>query len=365
MKIGILTLPLHHNYGGILQAWALQRVLKNLGHDVYILSYSNLNIIHWTVFVKRAILKCLKRNYSTQIFYELKQKRRSKQIDRFINENINLKKISSLEKIESNDFEAIIVGSDQVWRKNYFEGMWKSKIQNAFLDFTKNWDIKRIAYAASFGIDEWQYSDTETELIKEALSRFHRISVREDSALDLIKNLDLNDITHVLDPTLLIDSEDYIKLLPKELKEKISNSSQTLVSYILDTNEEIENIVNSIASTKGLQRMELNNTNEAEMKTSVEKWIYNFANAELVITNSFHGCVFSIIFEKPLILMYNTKRGNARFDSLINMFKLMNNKVNNLMEFDPQNNYNIPNQTYRVLNSYKDLSKEFIISSLH
>lgn len=365
MKIGILTLPLHHNYGGILQAWALQRVLKNFGHDVYILSNSNLNRTHWSIFAKRAILKCIKKGGNTPIFYELIMKRRNKPLTKFIKQNVNLQSISSLKNLNEIDFDAIIVGSDQIWRKRYFEGMWNSPITNAFLDFTKSWDIKRIAYAASFGVDEWQFNNAETKKIMNSLSYFNGISLREISGIKMLKEYTDIAAAFVLDPTMLISEEEYFQLLPQYLKSKTNIPGKKLVSYILDSDDQTENTVTAITKLKGLNRIDLNITDSKTPLTSIENWIYEISSADLVFTNSFHGCVFSIIFNKPLIFTGNLTRGNARFSSLMECFNIRSNYIQSLDEFDVNKSYELPRDITEKLSELRKQSKEFILSSLN
>ena len=160
MKIGILTLPLHANYGGIIQAYALQTVLDRMGHEVTVISRpQRLYPRKWACikYIKRFIWKyLLHRNQF--VFLEKRYNRRQKLIETntkiFIEQNINLKNIQSLSELKKEEFDAIVVGSDQVWRPVYFCGMFKSRLGNAYLEFAKDWKIKRIAYAPSFGTDE-------------------------------------------------------------------------------------------------------------------------------------------------------------------------------------------------------------------
>ena len=193
MRIAILTLPLHTNYGGILQAYALQTVLTRMGHQVEVLqappTFPRNPLLKPLIYGKRIAKKILK-DWKTPIFIEQKRKKElpiiRQHTDQFIAENINLRKINSLHEISPNDYDAIIVGSDQIWRKPYFRWMWNSPMKDAYLEFTRGWDIKRIAYATSFGVDDLsEYIPDEIRQCASALQLFDSVSVREDSGVRL------------------------------------------------------------------------------------------------------------------------------------------------------------------------------------
>ena len=157
MKIGILTLPLHSNYGGILQAYALQSVLERMGHKVEVIDRElHRKLPFWIMalrIVKRCLIKYVIGKKETVIFIERKRRKEQKIISQytsqFINHYIHRRIVKSYNEIGESDYDAIIVGSDQVWRPSYFG---KKIIRHAYLDFAKDWKtIKRISYAASFG----------------------------------------------------------------------------------------------------------------------------------------------------------------------------------------------------------------------
>ena len=110
-------------------------------------------------------------------------------------------------------FDAYIVGSDQVWNPGYFTFLFDTDINNAYLGFTKNWNVKRIAYAASFGKESWEYSDQQTVICKKNIQCFDAISVREDSAIKLCQKYFNVTASHVLDPTMLLTVQDYTNII--------------------------------------------------------------------------------------------------------------------------------------------------------
>lgn len=328
MKIGVLTLPLHTNYGGILQAYALQTVLERMGHEVYLIEKrrKSLKLPLWKAPLSygKRIVKNLT-GHPFPIFYEQKINRETQIIrqntDKFISKYIKRKIVNDYYDIQENDFDAIVVGSDQIWRPKYFH-----EIEHAYLDFTEGWNIRRIAYAPSFGTDEWEYTPKQTERCCILIKDFNAVSVRESSGVNLCREyLGINAI-HVLDPTMLLCKNDYIKLFENA---KTPQSNGTFLCYILDETQETTDLINKIAKEKDLQPFRVNSKVEnisaplkERIQPPIEQWLRGFYDAELVITDSFHACVFSILFQKPFIMMGNINRGLSRFSSLICMLGL-------------------------------------------
>ena len=338
MRIGILTLPLHTNYGGILQAYALQTVLERMGHDVKVIDYDYLypRPTYWKL-VKRQIktilgMRTLSVNYEKNLNRPEQIKRKYTQA--FINKYIHRLVIKNIDiELSENMFDCIVVGSDQVWRPEY-----NRNICNMFLDFAKTWKIKRIAYAASFGTEKWNVSVEESIKCKELLHLFDMISVREKSAVKLCQHLFDLKVHQTLDPTLLLSKEDYIAMLKKN---NVSKSNGNMFVYLLDDTEDKREMVNHIAAKKNLVAFEINlrqskqATNSLIPQPPVEKWIRGFLDAECVVTDSFHACVFSVIFNKPFVVCVNEHRGATRFYSLFDQLALEKNSIReNYMSFN-------------------------------
>lgn len=376
MRIGILTLPLNTNYGGILQAYALQTVLERMGHEVHVIEKKRrpLSIpIQKMPFCygKRIVKNIIGRKFP--IFYEQKYNREQPIIrqntDKFIKKYIHIAEYDDFSDIKESEYDAIVVGSDQVWRPKYF-GL--NQIENAYLKFAEGWNIKRIAYAASFGTDEWEYTPKQTDECGKLLRMFDAVSVREDSGVDLCKRYFGVEAQHVLDPTMLLDKDDYIKLFKAANTPK---SKGNLLCYILDENEEKTALVKRIADEKGLIPFnvksisdDINSPLYERIQPPLEQWLRGFYDADFVITDSFHACVFSIIFNKPFIVYGNINRGLSRFISLLNMFGLTERIVNN--QTDLKRLENINDDIFYVKwkdikqNSYKIL-KENICSNFY
>lgn len=341
MKIGILTLPLHFNYGGILQAYALQTILERMGHEVEIIDYPfgspKNSWIRWIRIWLRRLLRVLS-GKKIYIFYEWKEKSLLPVMCQYTRKFINvyIKKseyYSELVSIPENKYDAIVVGSDQIWRRCF-----SKDIKTAFLYFTRNWKIKRISYAASFGTDEWEYNDIETKECKEAVSLFDAVSVRERSAIGICKKYLNIKAEQVLDPTMLLTKEDYIALIEKS---NVPKSQGTLFCYILDTTPEKNTVIADIAKCRNLVPFKVNAIEgnhrcpiEQRIAKPVEQWLRGFMDAEMIVTDSFHACVFSIIFNKPFIVIANRDRGLARFQSLLDVFGLAD-RINSVKAYIP------------------------------
>lgn len=375
MRIGILTLPLHINYGGILQAYALQTVLERMGHDVGLLD-------KYLLMYDTSIFSFVKNKFRNKLIRCFKKK--SNNIRTYHNINISMYTSEFISKYihyiigrkflyRSNPhLDAIIVGSDQIWRKLYFEKSFNKPLTRAYLDFTKRWRIKRVAYAASFGIDYWDYSEKETIDCGTLLHRFDAISVREKSAINLVKKYFCIDVKNVLDPTMLLDAVDYEKLV--NIENHISYK-RSVMCYILDYSENKRNIIDKISSEKKLIPFLANNPfveNEdypikERIQPALEKWITGFIESSLVITDSFHGCVFSIIFKKPFIVFCNKERGNTRIEDLLELFDLKYRLVSThnekyIMELsDKDIDWE---RVYNKLDVLRDYSMQFLKKSL-
>lgn len=334
MKIGILTQPLHNNYGGLLQAYALKEVLQSLGHEATIINRQSKKVSTFrkygsvvkSILIGRTIAQnvLLNESFKEEISRETRKFREKyiPNLTHLITDNEGMQDLNNMR------FDAYVVGSDQCWRPRY-----SPSIRNYFLDFAINDNrVKRIAYATSFGVSEWEYTDEDTTACSELLKKFDAISVREDSAIDLIKNkLGRGDAIHVLDPTMLLSKEHYNNLVESE---NAPASPGNLNVYVLDKTPEKDKLVRQIEEKLQLKAFEVlpvKRLNEQKVtKVNIEDfvypnpaaWIRGFQDAKFVVTDSFHGTVFSILFNKPFISIANTGRGLNRLTSLLKMFNL-------------------------------------------
>lgn len=333
MKIGILTLPLQANYGGLLQAYALQTILERMGHSVEVIVKSRYRrvpswkkpFLYSSRLARKLFLHQQVALREEEAFNRMldKLKNRQKLTDVFVNEYIHTLPIEKFSEIKDGEFNAFVVGSDQIWRTKYAESMMQST-KDAYLYFARKWNgIKRVAYAASFGTDEWEYSTKNTVICRELIKKFDAVSVREQSGIGLCKQyLNYDQAVFMVDPSMLLDKEDYIRLADKSNCEHFSGG---IFSYFLDNDETTKKMehYSEIAYNSKVFRLKENDQNNpfAPLKP-VETWLRAFQDAEVVITDSFHACAFAIIFNKPFWVVGNESRGLARFNSLLGMFGL-------------------------------------------
>ena len=198
--------------------------------------------------------------------------------------------IKNFSEIKENDFDILMVNSDQTWRKcmNYFYDV-------AFLKFAEHWNKIKFNYGSSLGVKVWTFNKEDEKIAKNLLKNFTGLSVREISDVELIKKHLGFKVQFVLDPTLLIDKKYYLKLIKNFESDIINqvNNNNYFFSYIIDKNNQ------------------------------VEEFLYGIINSKGVITDSYHGTIFSIIFKKPFI-SFQEELVDSRFNSLKKILDIQN-----------------------------------------
>ncbi|MDD2504690.1 MAG: polysaccharide pyruvyl transferase family protein [Bacilli bacterium] len=286
----IVSLSGYHNYGGLMQRYALQQFLKQNGYKFKLLNF-------------KFMLKMGKKvgNRKNTILFS------KKYLDE---EYFNAR--------ASKYYKTYIVGSDQVWRDWYRN--WK-KFGIFFLNFTNNRKTKRIAYSVSFGVDSLEIAginENNIEKIKKLVSKFDCISVREKTAKEMVKLLS-KDSSVTLDPTLLLSATHYSKIIESSSSKDIKTSE--IFYYLLDPNQNKHNIVKEFE-----ERLEMKAEgilpNNGLCLMPVENWLKGFRDSKLIITDSYHGMIFSIINKKPFIVFGNKGRGLSRMKDLLKLLRL-------------------------------------------
>lgn len=415
MKVAIFTLPLVNNYGGILQAYALQRALESYGFEAPVV---NLKIRQRGLF-SRDYLKFLLakliyfKKYKNAEFSTL---RYYADTQRFIAQNIETTREiyspAALKRLfEQEKFGACVLGSDQVFNPPYFDAF-----ENDFsLGFAPQSCIK-IAYAASFGGESFKGA-RDLELHKANLAKFKAISVRERGATALCESVfGISGAAFVLDPTLLAGREVFEKFISpasaassvkpgaaaddvqiaicaasqetkaaktrgaaaQNLNDDVADIADTAFSaqdavrtanaaqkgqifaYILDQNERKSEILKSVSEREGLGVREVN---DKANRVSIEEWLSLIAGAQLVITDSFHGCAFSILFNKPFFAFINENRGSSRFYSLFESFELQDRVIKSASDVSLSKQV-VWARVNEILSRRREASREFLISNL-
>lgn len=348
MKIAILTHPLWTNYGGILQAYALQTYLRRQGHSVVVLNREYSDFPSLRLFLLRVGI--VVKNFFRVYFLGKKQYVVMNPLSahyhnlwsgydvqpfvkKYICQSKELRNTKALRKyLKQNKFDCFIVGSDQVWRPAYV-----ANVTDYFLkEVPNNSSALKVAYAASFGVDRWEFAPDLTEECSCLAKRFDGISVREKSGIRLCKEFLGIEAEHVLDPTMLLDAADYMEIIDNA---STYSSEGNAFCYILDESPEVASIISDIEA-KGFNLFKASlyvvptDENARPYQMNVEQWLRSFRDAEFVITDSFHACVFSILFRKPFAAWVNKERGSSRFESLLEMFGMKNRLIYSIDDFN-------------------------------
>lgn len=334
MRIGLLTVPFNNNYGGFLQAFALKTILNQMGHEVIIINRRRNRANGLKARIKRCLVNCN--------LIEDKNAQKIKELSIYTNQfkqnylgpiTEEYYTTSELKKCLRLKFDCFVVGSDQVWRYEYA----RSSITDFFFSFLKGTKIKRFSYAASFGIDEMDYPHDILNECKLLLKDFDNISVRELSGIKILQNnFGISDkkIQFVLDPTMLLDIPIYISLFESRF-EKPKN--HFLFTYILDDNEEKNELIKELQRAYNIDRIALKAQTGDLSKllpiAHVEEWLSKIYYSDIILTDSYHGTVFSILFNKPFWVYGNSARGKSRFTSLLSIFGLEDRYIESKTNF--------------------------------
>lgn len=284
MKIGIITFHWAVNYGAVLQSFALQKVLRNNDLDVEIINYRP-----YLVSFKQVLLNISKMNY--KYFFKMIK------INRFIRKNMILSKkryLTNKQLVkECINYDIYICGSDQVWNSSFALKAEGKPTLSYFLNFVPE-NKRRMSYAASFGADDLPID--MIKIIKPELTKFSNISVREFSGSEILNNIHISNRL-VLDPALLLDKKYYDKLI---LNSKIKYLKQELFVYIIHDNQVNSERINNYVSEK-LYGKKFENFGNSSI--GIEEWLNYIKESEFVLTNSYHGMIFSILYKKPFIIV--------------------------------------------------------------
>ena len=335
------------NYGSALQCYALQQVLKKRGHEVALLRDYRANPVF--------ILKRLKNIKYCKAF--LKKAKAQIKLQRFIHKNIELSNRAYFSyaglKKHCPNVDCHIVGSDQIWHNS-----------NNFRYLTYVPDDKlKLSYAASFG--SASIPDKMKDTIKPYLARFDGITVREESGIGIINSMGY-EAEHVLDPTLLLDWQQY--------PYKENNKSGYCYCYFLNLSKKSDVPFEAIKDYSKQKQSELFITaplnypmflEENLLFPAVEEWLALYKNADCIFTNTYHGLLFCIIFKKQFLFFTQqggTERENERFYSLLNMLQLTERIVSDADSgkiFDKMQKSIDYEQVYSIINEKREITNQF------
>lgn len=329
MKIDIITLHRAQNYGSVLQAFALQKQIEKLGHQAYILDY------YPERYTNKGLLKRLKNKSSrfnnplvlliAKLLIYPSYLKKGIQFNKFMH-YLNLEKPSFATNEEGmgrfTDADAYCAGSDQIWNSHWNEGVEKA----LFLDFVPKGKLC-FSYAASIGLSNIPANEIDdTKLL---LDKFEFLSLREDKGVELVKELGRTDAVQCLDPTLLMSMEEWSLYADDSYKGK-----EYVLTYNLHHDPEIDKCAKAIASKYHLQIRNISYNwhdivrhGHLDWCPTVEGFLGLIKNAKYVVADSFHATAFSIIFEKPFVVI-TPEVASSRLSSLLKMLGLDDHNIN-------------------------------------
>ncbi|MHA1428708.1 MAG: polysaccharide pyruvyl transferase family protein [Candidatus Helarchaeota archaeon] len=342
-KVGIFTFQDAENFGGALQAYGLQETVRKLGVESEIINYKNKGV--------------LKRNFLKTAYYLSTFQpaiKRAKSFSKFKEKNFRLSKeriykVNDLDKI-SDRYDYFLFGSDQIWNP---------KLANGFDDiYLGNFrsTAKKISYAASLGINE--LNNDEVSILNQKIRNLDSISVREENMIPMLNK----EAEVVLDPTLLLEAEDW-----KPLVKKAAPDHDFIYVYQLHNNRNLDKFLQEFASQTNL------NVLMTSPYIKLRKYPYKKVNeigpanfldyidkSKFVVTDSFHGVIFSILFKKPFFTFIPLNRGE-RIKNLLQKLSLLHridisiDSVNLIIDYE---------ETHRILEQLRNNSINFLISNL-
>lgn len=345
VNVLVRTLPLSNgNYGGILQAYALQKALHaleaNVATDVsradgaYALGRRRSVASVKSLLLRTPARKALGASRLGSWEREIVRLKSRKLLNDFVDERLSVEYVydrkGNARESVLDSYDVVITGSDQVWRKPYGD------VRSYMLDAFESRDIVRASYAASFGKDN--IDEYDRQLKQDAgglLASFDAISVRESAGVDLCEQEWGLEASRNVDPTMLLEPDDYLSLFRGDDSEY---SRDYAFCYVLDKAPATTSVVDHVlgqAKLAGLEFMpekpssysEFSRNASSYLYPEIGSWLEGIARSNLVVTDSFHGTVFAILFNRPFISVVNSTRGASRFVSLLEQFGLADRLV--------------------------------------
>lgn len=320
LKIAVITINDNNNYGNRLQNYALQQYLFNkikiervdtIWYDPKYKYISQVDIVDWRTWIKYFINWKNQRTYLKKEY--LKDNIRMYNISKFT-KKISTKLDFKIRDNLSKEYDYFITGSDQVWNPNF----WSKRYNHASIRFLKFVPKeKRIAYAASIAIPE--IPKDKEQFFKDSLNEMKTISMREKAGAELVKKLTGRDVSVLVDPTILLSKEEWQKI---ELKPEWYSGEKYILTYFLGNPSPV---IEKIAKKNNWKIYNLMDKDNFDLYTSrVEEFVYLIDHAQLVATDSFHACVFSILMNTSFLVVNRQEKGMAdmtsRIDTLMELF---------------------------------------------
>ena len=328
LKCGVITFHRAHNYGAILQTYALQKTLEKYSIDCEVIDYRSRFIENYYKPISFSNIPSLKK-IAAILLFNGKTVDNNKVFNDFTRNYLKTSEELYYDhkdlEVANDKYDFFVAGSDQIW--NYITAGFIDS--NYFLNFVND-SSKKNAYAPSFGVDN--LPENKKNAYINLLKDFNNLSVRESKGSEIVNDLLNYKPTVVLDPTILLDKKSWSKIASKS-----NEKEEYLLLYLIAESNEIIELAKKIAKEKKIKIIYLNNRLfklkgvDNRKKTEVNEWLSLFLNANCIVTNSFHGLAFSVNFEKEFFIQYLPKpaKVNSRLVNLLSLLQLNDRVVKN------------------------------------
>jgi len=368
-KIAIITLSGYFNYGNRLQNYALETILRHLNFDVETIRVKEINIVNEAIYkrylhvslkdfptkCKRKIFFLLNKNYINRC-KKLRENNFIKFSDQYLSETEYWISETTIPPHFADNYDYFVVGSDQVWNPNFPE---VSSLY--FLTFAPK--KKRIAYAASFGVDfiPEQYESN----YKLWLDGMNKISVREEKGSSIVKKLVNKDVPVLLDPTLLLTKEQWLNIVSSKID--LPNANYVLTYFLGEVSRAQIKQIKIFAQKFNLIIINMTNIKEKQFFClGPSEFIQLVENCTFLFTDSFHGTVFSVLFEKPFIVYKRNGKSSmySRIQTLLKTFNLESREIENI-NINDQSVFDIDyHNANKILEIKRKSAVDYLVHSL-
>lgn len=350
-RIGIVTMPVRCNYGGALQSYALQYFLRSKGYDPIVIDCRR------RATAASACHQWIERNVLYRHFTAFARQ--------YMHRTPRLTDDAKL-RAAADECAAVIAGSDQVWRLSMIQGVER----HYFLDFVPD-AVRRIAYAASFGTDDLEPCDTTLQAdLQRLVKRFYAISVREDKGIEICRRHWNAEACRVLDPTLLAGREAFDPIA----RQARPSQGELFYFFLGDRSSETAHLQQA-AARAGKRAFTVNAGRTLRISKfafafypPVESWVRAFADAEAVVTDSFHGVCFALLYGKPFYVVGNTAGGTSRIRSLLAMTGTEQRYITDIASYKDYKQFAAPTIDYTTvwqrLAEEREKSEQFLLNTL-
>lgn len=340
-KAGILTLYGNTNYGNKLQNYAVQEMLKKFGIEAETIIYIGKDE-HNLKFEK---------NFSSN---KLNAFKRFNQNINYYDHKLYMDKETSKEF--GKDLDCFVIGSDQIWNYTF----WDVFSPKVFASFA-NKNQKRIAFSASVGVSNPPEKDSEEyKIFEDNLKNMDYISVREEAGKEIIEGISgRDDVKVLLDPTMLLHREDWEKVMKKP--ENLKTDNFIVKSFLGNTGSNVEIEIEKFAKENNCEIIDISDENSPYFNMGPAEFLYLEKNAKMVVTDSFHSCVFAILFSTPFIVFKREDKLTSmysRIETLLKTFGLeyrtFNGEITEEMKSDDYS------EVYEILDDKREDCMEYL-----